>query len=85
MGMTFTVIDKETGREVSERVIREIAKNGGLMEFDIDQFAVTEERWGIGRTMVAIGKTDLFVQSADISCLTNRQTIVRTVEQRCRR
>lgn len=40
--MTFTVIDKETGREVSERVIRQIAKNGGLMEFDIDQFAVTE-------------------------------------------
>ena len=41
--MTFTVIDKETGREVSERVIREIAKNGGLMEFDINQFAVTED------------------------------------------
>jgi len=41
--MTFTVIDKETGREVSERVITEIAKNGGLMEFDIDQFAVTED------------------------------------------
>ena len=41
--MTFTVIDKDTGREVSERVMRKIAKNGGLMEFDIDQFAVTED------------------------------------------
>ena len=41
--MTFTVIDKETGREVSEWVIRKIAKNGGLIEFDIDQFAVTED------------------------------------------
>lgn len=41
--MTFTVIDKDTGREVSEKVISKIAKNGGLMEFDIDQFAVTED------------------------------------------
>jgi len=41
--MTFIVIDKETGREVSDRVIRKIAKNGGLMECDIDQFAVTED------------------------------------------
>lgn len=40
--MTFTVIDKDTGREVSARVIRKIAKNGDLMEMDIDQFAVTE-------------------------------------------
>lgn len=41
--MTFSVIDKDTGREVSEKVISKIAKNGGLMEFDIDQFAVTED------------------------------------------
>ena len=41
--MTFSVIDKDTGREVSEKVISEIAKNSGLMEFDIDQFAVTED------------------------------------------
>lgn len=41
--MTFTIIDKDTGREVSERVMRKIAKNGGLMEMDIDQFAVTED------------------------------------------
>lgn len=41
--MTFSVIDKDTGREVSEKIISKIAKNGGLMEFDIDQFAVTED------------------------------------------
>ena len=41
--MTFSVIDKNTGREVSGSVIREIAKNGGLMQFDIDQFAITED------------------------------------------
>ena len=43
MRMTFSVIDKDTGREVSEKIISKIAKNGGLMEFDIDQFAVTED------------------------------------------
>lgn len=41
--MTFTVIDKKTGREVSERLIRKIAKRGNLMEMDIDQFAVCED------------------------------------------
>lgn len=41
--MTFTVIDKDTGREVSAQVIRKIANNGGLMGMDIDQFAVTED------------------------------------------
>ena len=39
---TFTVIDKETGREVSAEVMQRIAKNGGLMEMDIDEFAITE-------------------------------------------
>ena len=41
--MTFSVIDKDTGREVSEKVISKIAKNGGFMEFDVDQFAITED------------------------------------------
>ena len=41
--MTFTVIDKETGREVSDDVAQKIAKNGGLMEMDINQFAVCED------------------------------------------
>ena len=40
--MTFTVIDKDTGKEVSDYVTRQIAKNGGLIECDIDQYAVTE-------------------------------------------
>lgn len=39
---TFTVIDKETGREVSAEVIQQIAKNGNLMDMDIEQFAITE-------------------------------------------
>lgn len=41
--MTFTVIDKDTGKEVSGEVIQNIAKNGGLMLHDIDQFAVCED------------------------------------------
>lgn len=41
--MTFKIIDKTTGKEPTSRVIRNIAKNGGLMEMDIDQFFVGED------------------------------------------
>lgn len=41
--MTFKVIDKKTGREPTDRVMTNIAKNGGLMEMDLDQFAVCED------------------------------------------
>lgn len=41
--MTFRVIDRKTGREPTERVIQNIAKNGGLMTMDIDQFYVGED------------------------------------------
>lgn len=41
--MTFTIIDKKTGKEPTQRVIDNIARKAGLMEFDIDQFAVCED------------------------------------------
>lgn len=41
--MTFTIIDKETGHEVVGNVIYEIAKYGGLVVMDIDQFAICED------------------------------------------
>ncbi len=41
--MTFKVIDTETGKEPTSKVIGNIAKNGGLMEMDIDQFYVGED------------------------------------------
>lgn len=41
--MTFTVIDKKTGKEPTRRVIYNIAKKGGLMEMDIDQFFLGED------------------------------------------
>ena len=41
--MRFAVIDKDTGREVSADVIDKIAKNGRLMDMDIDQFAIGED------------------------------------------
>ena len=41
--MTFKVIDKGTGREVSGDKLVKIAKSGGLMDMDIDQFAITED------------------------------------------
>lgn len=43
MPMTFRVIDKKTGKEPTDRVITNIARNGGLMEMDIDQFFVGED------------------------------------------
>lgn len=41
--MTFKVIDTLTGKEPTDRVINNIAKNGGLMVADIDQFFVGED------------------------------------------
>lgn len=41
--MTFKVIDTKTGKEPTERVIDNIAKKGGLMTMDIDQFFVGED------------------------------------------
>lgn len=41
--MTFKVIDTKTGKEPTSRVIGNIAKKGGLMEMDIDQFFVGED------------------------------------------
>ncbi len=41
--ITFKLIDKETGREFSTDKIEKFAKENGLMEMDIDQFAVTED------------------------------------------
>ena len=41
--MTFKVIDSKTGKEPTTRVIDNIAKKGGLMVCDIDQFFVGED------------------------------------------
>ena len=41
--MTFKVIDTLTGKEPTDRVINNIAKKGGLMVADIDQFFVGED------------------------------------------
>ena len=41
--MTFHVIDTKTGKEPTSRVIDNIAKKGGLMVMDIDQFFVGED------------------------------------------
>lgn len=41
--MTFHVIDAKTGKEPTSRVIDNIAKKGGLMVMDIDQFFVGED------------------------------------------
>jgi len=43
MKMTIEIIDNTTGRPPSEKLIDRIAKEYGLMEMDIDQFAVTED------------------------------------------
>lgn len=41
--MEFKIIDKKTGKEPTQKLIEEIAKENNLMEFDIDQFAVCED------------------------------------------
>lgn len=41
--MIFRVIDTKTGKEPTSRVIDNIAKKGGLMWMDIDQFFVGED------------------------------------------
>lgn len=41
--MIFKVIDTKTGKEPTDRVISNIAKKGGLMIADIDQFFVGED------------------------------------------
>lgn len=41
--MIFRVIDKTTGKEPTAQAIEEIAKEGGLILFDIDQFYVGED------------------------------------------
>lgn len=41
--MIFKVIDTKTGKEPTSRVIDNIARKGGLMTMDIDQFFVGED------------------------------------------
>ena len=41
--MTFKVIDTKTGKEPTDQVIHNIAKKGGLMTMDIDQFFLGED------------------------------------------
>jgi len=41
--MTFKVIDAKTGKEPTSRVIDNIARKGGLLTMDIDQFFVGED------------------------------------------
>lgn len=41
--MTFKIIDTKTGKEPTSRVIDNIARKGGLMTMDIDQFYVGED------------------------------------------
>lgn len=41
--ITFKLTDKETGREFSADKIKKFARENGLMEMDIDQFALTED------------------------------------------
>ena len=41
--ITFKVIDRTTGKEPTDRVIHNLAKKGGLMTMDIDQFFVGED------------------------------------------
>lgn len=41
--MTFKVIDITTGKEPTGKVIDDIAKEGGLLRADIDQFFVGED------------------------------------------
>ena len=43
MRMSIEIIDNTTGRPPSAKLIDRIAKEYGLMEMDIDQFAVTED------------------------------------------
>ena len=42
-GIRFKVIDSRTGKEPTERVLNNIAKKGGLIIPDIDQFFVGED------------------------------------------
>lgn len=39
----FIVIDNQTGKEISDAEVTRIAKEGGLIECDIDQFAITQD------------------------------------------
>ena len=41
--MIFQIIDRKTGKEPTDRVIKNIAKRGGLMDMDIDGFYVGED------------------------------------------
>lgn len=41
--MTFKVIDITTGKEPTRQVINDLAKNGGLITMDIDEFFVGED------------------------------------------
>lgn len=41
--MKFKVLDITTGHEVSADIIDKIAKEHGLLEFDIDQFSINED------------------------------------------
>ena len=43
MGMMIKIIDNNTGRPLSAKLIDRIAKEYGLIEEDVDQFAVTED------------------------------------------
>lgn len=41
--MTFRIIDKKIGKQPTARVIQNIAKKGGLIVYDIDQFFIGED------------------------------------------
>lgn len=41
--MTFKVIDTKTGKEPTRKVLTRLARTGGLLKFDIDQFFVGED------------------------------------------
>lgn len=43
MKMTMEIIDKSTGMPVSDDLTEQFAKEYGLMEMDIDQFAITQD------------------------------------------
>lgn len=69
--MLFKIIDRKTGKEPTYRVVKNIAKRGGLMEMDIDGFYVSED----GRiilvddfgncTWLDMGRFKVEVQDAD--------------------
>ena len=67
----FKIIDRKTGKEPTYRVVKNIAKRGGLMEMDIDGFYVSEDGLIVlvddcgNATWVDMGRFKVEVQDAD--------------------